>query len=333
MKFAAARAQAVAVSAREIDRVREHVLVETAALADDNRNAERHEKMAADSRESARARRIRIGQQLAKIRPTWPAHGPVPEGSLPPGAPATWAEFLTSCKLDDATARRYMAEARDPDGYRSVSDTPKAKALALIEKLSPEDRAEIVKACRVNVSGGSGETDRGAWITAKLWADAVGPFDLDPFSNPRSHIEATIRCMLEDGGDGLGADEEPGSWIAGPEPLRSGVATADTRVWIQPPYDIVERVIAHYGHTRFCALLRLDSSTAWFAALWERTQVLALPKGTREFFDPPPGVPSSSNPQPHAFFYADPRDITDAIRETCILLMRYEAAPLLRVVR
>lgn len=244
--------------------------------------------------EDLRRRRIRIGGLLAKIRPTWPARGPNAKG---------WGELLDRIGVDDSTARRYMDEYRDPEAF------------------AQRER-------NTNVNGGSGETDRGAWITAEKWTERVGPWDLDPFSNPRSHVVSSVRCMLEDGGDGLADLELPGSWRSGSE--QTGVADAQARVWGQPPYCIVEMAVAHYRHTRFCFLLRLDPSTAWFAALWERTQILAVPLGDREMFEPPPGVEASSNPQPHAFYYADPRDITRAIADTCVLLTRYDAAKVFR---
>lgn len=319
---------------------------------------ERHATVAENARAAAARRRVEIGGLLLEARPLWPERGTgTADHHVAGKLVQRWGEFLAVVKLDDATARRYMDEASDPDAKRGGKrELARVESiLAEVRKLGRADRDALLRELRpANVSGGSGETDRGSWVTSKLWAERVGPWDLDPFSNPRSHIVAEYRCMLEDGGDGLAELGHPGCWtsggsmladgtwastvdasVIGGHTLISGVADETTRVWIQPPYDIVEDVIAHYGHTRFCALLRLDSSTAWFAKLWEVTEVIALPKGTREFFEPPPGIAASGNPQPHAFFYADPRDLTPAIAESCILLDRYEARqlPALQVVR
>lgn len=327
MKSAAARA----APAVDTDLIGKQLDVELAGMADDTRNAARYEEKAAQSRASAAARRLRIGALLLKARGAWPERGPRAKG---------WGEFLRARGISEDNALNWMAEARGDLPKIGKSGGREAELLAELRKLEPDARARIAREIApANVSGNSGDKDRGTFCTSKAWADAVGPWDLDPFSNPRSHIVAEYRCMLEDGGDGLLDREEPGSWRTGTPgeygaPINS-VADANTRVWIQPPYSILDAVIAHYGHTRFCALLRLDSSTDWFAALWERTQVIALAKGTREFFEAPPGVEVSTNPQPHALYYADPRDVTPAIYEACIVLTRYQAAaqPALQIVR
>lgn len=303
---------------------------------------ERHATAAESARSVAARRRVELGGLLLRARPLWPERGTgTADHHVNGKLVQRWGEFLALVAIEETTARRYMAEAADPDAQRGGKrETGRVAAiLAEVRKLGAADRESLLAELKpAAVSGGSGETDRGTWITAKRWADAVGRWDLDPFSNPRSHIVAEHRCMLEDGGDGLcPLPDMDDAASAGAYRIASGevhIAGAETRVWIQPPYEIVEDVIAHYGHTRFCALLRLDASTGWFARLWERTQVIALAKGTREFFEPPPGVKASGNPQPHAFFYADPRDVTPAIAESCIVLSRYEAArhPALHVV-
>lgn len=317
----------------------------TVALADERHaetSARRWEQQAVAARETAKVRRREIGELLLKARGAWPERGPNAKG---------WGEFLGRVGLEQSTAWRYMEDIRnpvscdahekpdpprgdrDPKPASSPAILSEADVLAAIAKLDPAARKRVAKELKpATVSGGSGDVDRGTWCTSKLWADRVGPWDLDPFSNPRSHIVSTARCMLEDGGNGL-AKGVAGTFQTADQRLH--VAMADTRVWIQPPYEVVLDAIAHYGHTRFCALLRLDSSTEWFAKLWERTQVIALAKGTREFFEPPPGVEGSTNPQPHALYYADPRDITPAVAESCVLLTRYEAQalPALHIVR
>lgn len=75
--------------------------------------------------------------------------------------------------------------------------------------------------------------------------------------------------------------------------------------------------LAHYGHTRFVALLRLDTSTVWFQQLWDLVEVIMVPKRDRLEFVPPPGVKASSNPFPHGLFYKRAADVTPAIQELC----------------
>lgn len=167
---------------------------------------------------------------------------------------------------------------------------------------------------RVAVSGKSGDPARGAYCTPKKWADLVGPWDLDPFSNPRSHIVSTHACMLERGDNGLAIADEPGTYRFGGEVHR---ATESTRVFIQPPYDIVLDAIAHYGHTRFCALLRFDPSTEWFMRLRQLVELIAVPLRDRIDFEPPPGIEASANPQPHAFYFAYRDDAPPALLRRC----------------
>lgn len=355
MKPSAAIVQKAVVN---IDLLAEQIIV---ALGDERHadsSARRHAQLGEAAAEAARIKRVEIGRLLAKARGVWPERG-----KPPAGVKGSWSEFLARVGMSQVTAWKYMELAgfvanhpredgtptptqreagidkRPLSGDRReqpdppVREVTEAEVTAFMAKQNPTDRARILKTWRpANVSGGSGETDRGSWCTSKLWAERVGSWDLDPFSNPRSHIVSERRCMLEDGGNGLLDLAVPGSYSA---PPKFGRADETTRVWIQPPYSILERVIEHYGHTRFCALLRLDSSTEWFAALWERTKVIALAKGTREFFEPPPNTPSSTNPQPHALYYSDPRDITPAIAESCIVLTRYQAQaqPALHIVR
>ena len=286
----------------------------------------RYATVAESARAVAARRRVQIGELLLKARPLWPERGTGTADHMVNGKLVQrWGEFLELVGVDDSTARRYMDEASDPEAKRGGKREPGRLEAILTEirKLGREDRAALLRDLKpANVSGGSGELERGAWCTAKKWADRIGPWDVDPFSNPRSHVVAAVRCMLEDGGDGLLVGQ-PGGYRSGKGLI--GLADEDTRVFGQPPYDIVETAVAHYRHTRFCFLLRLDPSTEWFELLWEFTNVLAIPLGDREMFEPPPGIVASSNPQPHAFYYASPDDITPAIAETCILLDRFEA--------
>lgn len=162
------------------------------------------------------------------------------------------------------------------------------------------------------------DEQRGAWCTPKKYADAVGPFRLDPFSNPRSHIRSEFSCQLERGDDGFGVgdpDRRAGSFFVNGDGYHR--AWPSWRVWIQPDYEYVIEAIQHYKHTRFTALLRLDPSTEWFDELHAASELILIPRGDRIEFDPPPGVKASSNPFPHGLFYAHAEDATPAIRELC----------------
>lgn len=352
MKSAAARAKPASD-----DLAAEQVIVWRTEERDAETSAVRHEQQAGAARATAKARRLQIGELCAKQREKWPQSGPNAKG---------WGLWLAKAKLDDSTAWRYIdawknrdkpgddvgdpshpapvrgnpdddepddggprvrplpCRAPDQPPFRQLTEEDIMQAIA---RLPPEARRRIVKAARVNVKGGSGDEDRGTWCTAKDWAVAVGAWDLDPFSNPRSHILSAVRCMLEDGGDAFGGGkpgETPGLYLTGTsglQPGRSAVADELTRVWIQPPYELVAAAIAHYGHTRFCALLRWSPDVkAWFPELWRRTAVVAHPWCERMEFEPPPGVDKSGDmPFPHALFYAHEGDITDAVRARCII--------------
>jgi hypothetical protein len=161
----------------------------------------------------------------------------------------------------------------------------------------------------VNVRGGSKDPTRGTWCTPAAVAIAVGPWHVDPFSNPRSHIEAADACMLENGGDGFG-DGTPGSYRVGRGKLKR--ATSSTRFWGQPPYELVQRVFDHYAHTRWCFLLRFDPRTDWFKRIYRLSALVCVFYEIE--FEPPPGVPrGGGNSFPHALYYRDARDVTAAV--------------------
>ena len=187
--------------------------------------------------------------------------------------------------------------------------------LAAIAKLTAENEKLRAKRKQANVNGGSKEVDRGNWCTPKAWAERVGPWDVDPFSNPRSHIVADATCQLERGDNGLPPDIlEGGYLVAGVGQFH---ANKNTRVWLQPPYEIVLEVLAHYGHTRFGALLRFDPSTEWFCRLYSLSALVCVPRRQRIEFEPPPGVKASKNPYPHALYYAREEDATPAVLRAC----------------
>lgn len=188
------------------------------------------------------------------------------------------------------------------------------------------------------------EEQRGAWCSPVEYTAAAGPFDVDPFTNPRSTLVARHTCMLERGDDGFGLAhrDAPGTFYVNPEhcttcngsgavlfgfehvstvaPCPScGYHVADhtAKVWIQPDYGFVLEALAHYGHTRFVALLRLDTSTKWFERLWGLCEVIMVPKKDRLEFVPPPGVKASSNPFPHGLFYARADDVPPEVAALC----------------
>lgn len=146
------------------------------------------------------------------------------------------------------------------------------------------------------------DADRDTWCTPRWITDAVGRWDLDPCSNPRSTVQADETCRLDCGQDGL---------------EHAALVAHTARVFINPPYSDVMPWVQAYRHTRFCFLLKFDPSTRWCEALLEHTSVVLFPRRTRVEFSPPPGVESSANPFPHALFYARLADVTDAIRALC----------------
>jgi hypothetical protein len=173
---------------------------------------------------------------------------------------------------------------------------------------TPRDRHRKTK---LNVRGKSGDPNRGCWCTACELAKALGRFDIDPFSNPRSHIESDVTCMLENGGNGLLNPKAPGTWRSGSSRV-VGCADENTRVFLQPPYSIVPRAIAHYGHTRFTALLRFDPRPEWFKRLYRLSELVCVLWHCE--FEPPPGVDKGGgNSFPHALFYRRAADVTDAV--------------------
>lgn len=170
-----------------------------------------------------------------------------------------------------------------------------------------------VQAKKRNVRGKSGDPLRGSWITREEVALAVGPFDLDPFSNPRSHIIADRVCMLEDGGDGFGGGRPGvGAYKCGGKFPLYGMADEETKVWLQPDYSMVARAFDHYKHTRFVALLKFDPRTDWFKRLFVACEAIR-PLWNSEF-EPPEGVKGGQQSFPHALYYRHAEDVTDEIR-------------------
>lgn len=274
----------------DLDLLEKQIVVALGGERDATRTAERHEGLAANARETARMRRREVGLMLLKARAAWPKSGPKAKG---------WSEFLARIKLDDSTAVRYMDAARTSDVHgeppRRSSDGDSAQVsqnpeLSLVPDPDPDPEVEI---------------DRDTWCTPQWITEAIGEFGLDPCANERSHVRATQAFDLEGhGADGLA--------------LASAVDHG-ARVFINPPYSDVPPWVAAYKHTRFCFLLKLDTSTRWFAELYAATALILIPR-RRVNFEPPPGVPPDkavAQQFPHALFYAHAEDATDAIRGLC----------------
>jgi hypothetical protein len=171
----------------------------------------------------------------------------------------------------------------------------------------------VVTAKKRNVRGGNNDPARGSWCTEKRIAVAVGPRDLDPFSNPRSHIIAARTCMLENGGDGFGDGETPGSYKCGGEVPEYGVADENTSTWFQPDYrkGFVMRAFNHYAHTRYTALLRFDPRPDWFKRVYAASELVCVLWECN--FEPPPGVDDPGSTFPHALFYRYAADVTNEV--------------------
>lgn len=185
-----------------------------------------------------------------------------------------------------------------------------------------------------HVRGNTGEAARGSYCTPKYVADALGPLDLDPFSNARSHVRATLACWLERGDNGFGPSSAvPGEYTLAIEPVelsermsvvaQSHVATANTRSWLQPDYvrDFVLRAIRHYVHTRYVALLRFDPRPEWNSLIGEASEwigVLSNSPGRSSFeFEFPPGFEGAGNTFPHALYARSYEDVTPEMRRLC----------------
>jgi len=348
---------------------------------DANKHCEEAEQRATTARDVLARMRLELGWSLAEARRAFPATGRNAGGwsrfladrgldrdvaldamryagwvdeNMPDRGPDDPLPTRKQAGLDLAKGRhsaggsdnedpvKVLGQERGGPPFRQMTEDDLAAAIA---RLDPEARKRLIG--RANVKGGSGESARGTWCTSKDWAIAVGAWDLDPFSNPRSHILSAARCMLEDGGDAFGGGEpgeHPGFYLTGnghgAQPM-TGQADELTRVWIQPPYELVAAAIAHYGHTRFCALLRWSPDVkAWFPELWRRTAVVCHPFGERMEFEPPPGIDKSGDmPFPHALYYAHEADLTDEVRARCIVWRidhdtdDVRAIPALRIVR
>jgi hypothetical protein len=130
-----------------------------------------------------------------------------------------------------------------------------------------------------------------SWCTPKWLADMLGTFALDPCSNRRSHVQAAVRCMLDhdlpEQRDGLVFD-----W-------------RDWSTFVNPPYSNplpwALKLRDHDGP--WCALLKLDPSTRWWAALMDAAPTVA-PFRKRIKFEGAPGEPTMTANFPSVLIYS-----------------------------
>ena len=103
---------------------------------------------------------------------------------------------------------------------------------------------------RVNAASQQPDVSSDSWCTPEWLCDELGEFDLDPCSNPRSHIKSRVALSLENGENGLTA-----GWMGS--------------VYVNPPYSNPHpwcvRLASHVGP--WIALVKLDTTTRWWAEL------------------------------------------------------------------
>jgi len=96
-----------------------------------------------------------------------------------------------------------------------------------------------------------------SWCTPKWLADLLGRFDLDPCANEQSHIDAEHKWHAD-------IDGHARNWRR-------------DSVFCNPPYSNVlpwaVKLAAHDGP--WCALLKLDPTTRWWATLMTATPTVA----------------------------------------------------------
>lgn len=254
---------------------------------------------------NAKERRLELGRSLIEARQLFPKTGRNAGG---------WSRFVAErginmdVALDAMKYAGYVDEHCGPDDplptrAEAGIDKPAEKVPAGADPLSAAPQLSLVPDPEPDPGPAPEvEIDRDTWCTPPWLTEPLGRFDLDPCSNERSSVRAVQSFNFERAGeDGL--------------ELASAV-WASARVFINPPYSDVEPWIEAYKHTRFCFLLKLDTSTKWFAKLYAATELILIPR-RRVNFIPPPGVPKAqaqAQQFPHALFYRFAEDATDAVR-------------------
>jgi hypothetical protein len=150
-----------------------------------------------------------------------------------------------------------------------------------------------------------------SWCTPKWLADLLGRFDLDPCSNERSHVQADVMLQLEP----TIAPENTGSVLDDMAALgkylkrRQGDGLAHewgrSSTFVNPPYSNplpwALKLRDHEGP--WCALLKLDPSTRWWAALMDASPTVA-PFRKRIKFEGAPGEPTMTANFPSVLVYS-----------------------------
>lgn len=119
--------------------------------------------------------------------------------------------------------------------------------------------------------------DSDSWCTAREVARLLGHFSTDPCSNPRSHISADQRFMLENGDDGLERRWGYSVFVNGPY--------SDPLPWCK-------RLAKHDGP--WCSLWKLDPTTEWWSVLVTNGATWS-PFRKRQKFERPDKPPLTAN--------------------------------------
>lgn len=157
---------------------------------------------------------------------------------------------------------------------------------------------EARKALSKRTKHAPGEGSDG-WCTPAWLAELLGDFDWDPCTNDRSHIQARVLDYKDD--DGL--------------LLWKWVDMRDYSVFCNPPYSNVlhwaQRLVKHQGP--WCALLKYDTTTAWWAELMKAKPTVA-PFRKRIKFESGQGGDTTAN-FPSVLVYANGWEPSDALKE------------------
>lgn len=205
-----------------------------------------------------------------------------------------------------------------PDGTASAEGCTVEHIMATLHELraSKDPKAAASRTLRISVAAIE-EADafaRDSWCSPSPIAKLLPPRDqlMDPCSNPRSHVDAIIKIMLETRGDGLAEPWGRGLFVyinAGfsnllPWAEKLEREIADAKMFPRKPEKSIRGV---------CYMTNHDHSTRWFQKLGDMLPCLLL-IDARQRFVPHPGVPSSTNNKPQSligdreFFEAcDPR--------------------------
>lgn len=122
------------------------------------------------------------------------------------------------------------------------------------------------------------------WCTPKWLTDLLGRFDLDPCSNAHSTVQAFERCQLEQSLDESVVSNDGLAFDWGRRSVFVNPPYSDPLPWCRKLRDL---------DAPWCALLKLDPSTRWWAALMEATPTVA-PFRKRLTFESTPASESVS---------------------------------------